>query len=492
MSESLKAKTLQGAIWTLLERLGTQVVGFAVTIVLARLLTPSDYGVIGMIAVFMSISQMFIDCGFGSALIRKRNRTNVDYSTVFWFNLGAAFFFYGSLFFAAPFIARYYHMPILTGILRVIGVNLIIYALYTVQVTRFTAEVNFKPQAKVAVSSCILSGAVGIALAYLGCGPWALVGQQIFSAVFSGSLYWTFSGWHPNLVFSFPAFKELFGFSSKIVAASFLHTIYANISPIIIGRKYTAADLGFYSRAEGLVLLPEGIFQGTLGRVIFPVLSSVQSDEMRLRAAYNKYLRLMTSIVAASMLLLAACAEPLVVVLIGEKWLPCVPYLQLLALDVMVDPMIRVNLNVLYVKGRSDVVLKLEVIKKIIAIAIVVTAVQYGVLWLCVGRVVYAYIALVLNLYFCGPFIGMSFWRQMREVAPIYLAAFFAAGISYILAHLGHTDTFIESAFPRNFVALAVAGCAGAVSYLMLAWALKFDLISEGLQILAKARNRVK
>ena len=383
-------------------------------------------------------------------------------------------------------------MPILVRILRVICLNLILNALHTIQVTRLTAVVNFKPQAKVAVSSCILSGVVGIALAYLGFGPWALVGQQLFAALFSGSLYWAFSEWRPAFAFSWPAFRELFGFSSKIVAANFLHTIYSNLSPIIIGRKYTAADLGFYSRAEGLVLLPEGIFQGTLGRVIFPVLSSVQNDEIRLRAAYNKYLRLMTSIVAASMLLLAACAEPLVVILIGEKWLPCVPYLQLLALDVMVDPMIRVNLNALYVKGRSDVVLKLEIIKKIIAIAIVVTAVQYGVLWLCVGRVVYAYIALVLNLHYCGPFIGMSFWRQICEVAPIYLSAFSASGLSYILAHVGHTSVFIESVFLRNFAALVVAGCAGVVSYLALAWLLKFDLISEGLQILAKVRNRRK
>ena len=492
MAESLRSKTLHGAIWTLLERLGTQVVSFVITIVLARLLTPTDYGVIGMLGVFISISGLFIDCGFGSALIRKKERTDEDFSTVFWFNLAVSIICYIILFFAAPYIARYYHMPVLTSILRVIGLNLIIQALYTIQITRLTAAVNFKPQAKVAVSSCVFSGLVGITLAYFGFGPWALVGQSMFAAIFSGSLYWIFSGWRPAFAFSVPAFKELFGFSSKIVAAGLLHTIYTNISPLIIGRKYTAADLGFYSRADSLAQLPGGIFQGTLGRVVFPVLASIQDDEQRLRATYNKYLRLMTSIVAPSMLLLAACSEPVIAMLIGEKWLPCVPYLQLLAIGWMIDPIILVNLNILYVKGRSDIVLKLEIIKKAIAIAIVVTAVQYGVLWLSVGRVIYGYIALGLNLHYCGPFIGMSFWRQMREVAPIYFSAFFAAGLAYILAHIGHTNSCIESAFLRNSAALAVAGCMGAVSYLTLAWAFKFDLVSEGVQILKKVRNRVR
>lgn len=482
MAESLKSKTLRGAFWTLLERLGTQVVGFVVSIVLARLLAPSDYGVIGMLGVFLSISQMFIDCGFGSALIRKKDRTDIDFSTVFWFNLISAIFFYIILFFAAPFIADYYRMPILVNILRVIGLTLIVQALYTIQVTRLTAIVNFKPQAKVAVLSCIFSGIVGISLAYCGFGAWALVGQSLFAATFSGTMYWIFSGWRPQFIFSKVAFKDLFGFSSKIVVASLLHTIYTNISPLIIGRKYTAADLGFYSRADGLAQLPGSIFQGTLGRVIFPVLSAIQDDNERLKAAYNKYLRLMTSLVAPSMLLLAACSKPLVTFLIGEKWLPCVPYLQLLAIGWMIDPIILVNLNILYVKGRSDIVLKLEVIKKIIAIAIVVTAVQYGVLWLCVGRVVYGYIALALNLRACGPFLGMSFWRQMREVAPIYSCAFAAAGAAYVLTELPC----------YSFFSLALAGFTGVALYLLLAWILKFDIITEGFQILGKLRGRGK
>lgn len=469
MAESLKSKTLHGAFWTLLERLGTQLIGVVVSILLARILAPSDYGVIGLLSVFLSVSQMFIDCGFGAALIRKKDCSDIEFSTVFWFNLIAAMFFYAVLFFVAPFIANYYHMPILVNVLRVIGLTLIIQALYAIQVTWLTVAVNFKLQAKVSVLSCIVSGIVGLSLACCGFGVWALVGQSLSMATFSGLLYWLLSGWRPQAVFSRFAFKELFGFSSKIVASSLLHTIYVNISPLIIGRKYTTADLGFYSRADSLAALPGGIFQGTLGRVIFPVLSSIQDDDDRLKAAYNKYLRLMTSLVAPSMLLLAACAKPLILLLVGEKWLPCVPYLQLLAMGWMIDPIVLVNLNVLYVKGRSDIVLRLEIIKKIIAIAIVVVALQYGVLWLCVGRVVYGYIALALNLRACGPFLGMSFWRQMREVAPIYVCAFMAAGCAYALASLP----------VYSFFALIIAGFAGLVIYLFLAWILKFDLIKE-------------
>lgn len=476
MAESLKNKTLRGAVWTTLERLGTQMVGFVVSIVLARLLTPSDYGAIGILGVFLSISQIFIDFGFGSALIRKSNRTDVDFSTVFWFNLVASIAFYTILFFAAPFIASYYRMPILVNVLRIIGLNLIIHACYTIQGTYLVASVNFKPQAKIAVCTCILSSALGITLAYFGFGVWALVGQSIFSSIVSCVLYWLFSGWHPTLAFSFPAFRELFGFSSKIVVAGLLHTIYTNISPLIIGRKYTAADLGYYARGDSLVQLPGGLFQSTLGRVIFPVLSSIQNDEQRLRAAYNKYLRLSTSIVAPTMLLLAACAKPLIVFLLGAKWLPCVPYIQLLAIGWMVDPIILVNLNILYVKGRSDIVLKLEIIKKVIAITIVLISVQYGIIWLCIGRVVYGYIALALNLLACGPFLGMSFWHQMREVAPIYLSAFVATAVAYLIA---------EMPLP-SFFALTLAGSAGGTLYFMFAWFLKFDIMREGYEILRR------
>ena len=492
MADSLKARTLRGAFWALAERLGTQAVGFAVTVVLARLLTPSDYGVVGMLAVFLSVSQLFIDSGFGSALIRKKDRSEDDYATVFWFNLVISLICYAVLFCAAPAISVFYRMPILTSLLRVVGLNLVIQALYTIQVTRMTASVNFKVQAKVAILSCAAGGCVGIALAYLGFGPWALVGQSLSGVVVAGSAYWLLSGWRPRCAFSRTVFRELFGFSGKILLSSILHTVYVNISPLIIGRRYSAQDLGYYSRGDSLAQLPGGIFQGTLGRVVFPVLASIQDDEPRLRAAYNKYLRLATSVVAPAMLLLAACSQPLVTLLIGEKWLPCVPYLQLLAIGWMVDPIIVINLNILYVKGRSDVVLRLEIVKKIIAIAIVVTAVRFGVIWLCVGRVLYGFIALYLNLHACGPFIGMSFSRQLREVAPVYLSAFATAGLAWLSVKGCLSLASGAAPFVRNALALVAGGLCGALAYLALAWVFRFDLVSEGKQALARICDKLR
>lgn len=489
MSDSLKNKTLHGAFWTVIERLGSQVVGFVVTVVLARLLQPSDYGAIGMLAVFLSISQMFIDCGFGSALIRKKDRTDIDFSTVFWYNLAVAIVCYGILFAVAPLISSFYNMPVLSAVLRVVGVNLVIQALFTIQITRLTAAVQFKTQAKVTVLSCVLGGCIGICFAFLGYGVWALVFQSLASSLVSGLAYWIVSDWRPAMRFSYDAFRQLFGFGSKIMAASCMHTIYTNISPLIVGRKYSATDLGLYSRADSLAALPGSIFQGTLGRVIFPVLASIQDDESRLITAYSKYLKVITSIVVPAMLTLAACAEPVVVMLVGERWIPCVPYLRLLAIGWACDPIIVVNLNILYVKGRSDIVLRLEIIKKAIAILIVVVAVQFGVLWLCVGRVVYAYVALALNLHYCGPFIGMGFGRQMRQVAPIYVVSILSSLLAYSLVCVGSSHQVIESAFFHSVLTLGLAGGGAVAIYGGMAYFLKFDLIIEGLKILRRGRT---
>lgn len=489
MSDSLKSKTIKCAIWTGVERVATQSVAFVISIILARLLTPSDYGVVGMLSVFLSISRLFIDAGFTSALIQKKDRTDADFSTVFWCNLAISTACYLLLFAAAPWISDFYHMPVLRNMTRVLGLVLVINAVYATQVTRLTALLDFKTQAKVSFSNCILSGIVGITMAYLGFGPWALAAQSIFQSVFCCVSYWCLTGWHPQFVFSRESFNRLFAFGSRLLAASCLHTIYTNISPVIIGRKYSAADLGTYTRSDSLVALPGNIFQSTLGRVVYPVLSSIQDDEPRLRAAYNKYLRIITSVVAPSMLMMAAVSEPLILTLIGDKWLACVPYIMILSVGWMVDPIIVVNLNMIYVKGRSDVVLKLEVAKKMIAITIVVVAVQFGVIWLCVGRVVYSFIALGLNLYVCGPFIGMSFWRQMHEVWKIYASGMIAAfGAYFIVSMLGAVSF---GSWFLQLTRLLVAGFVGLGIYVTLAIVLKFDVVAEGGALFQKARNRV-
>lgn len=491
MSDSLKSATIRGAAWTGFERIANQMVGFVVSIVLARLLVPSDYGIIGMLSVFLSISQLFIDAGFSSALIQNKDRTDADFSTVFWCNLAISSGCYIALFVAAPWIAKFYHMPELKYLMRILGLVLVINAAYTIQVTRLTTILDFKTQAKISFTNCVLSGIVGITMAALKFGPWALVAQSIFHSIFCCFAYWCLTGWRPQFLFSKASFKRLFAFGSRILAASCLHTLYVNISPIIIGRRYSAATLGIYSRADSLVALPGGIFQSTLGRVIYPVLSSIQDDEPRLRAAYNKYLRIITSAVAPAMLLLAAVSEPLILTLIGDRWLACVPLVMILAVGWMIDPIISVNLNMIYVKGRSDIVLKLEMVKKVIAVAIVAVALQFGVIWLCVGRTVYSFIALGLNLHVCGPFIGMSFWRQMQEVWKIYASGIFAALCAYGVVFTAKILQPQSGNWWHSFGTLAASGIVGFGVYMLLAIVQRFDVVVEAMSLLAKAKSRL-
>ena len=485
MPDSIKAQTMRGVMWTGVERIANQSAGFVISIVLARLLLPADYGVIGIMNVFLGIAELFIDCGLSSALIQKKDRTEADYSTVFWCNIAMSTLCYALVFAASHWIAGYYRIPDLKGMLRVMGLILIINALYTIQGTRLTALLDFKTQAKVSFSSCVFSGAFGIWMACRGLGPWSLVGQNVFASVYRAIAYWIITRWHPSFIFSRASFNTLFAFGSRLLAASILHTIYVRIAPIIIGRKYSTEVLGIYSRADSLVTLPGSVFQSTLGRVIYPVLVTIKDDETRLRAAYNKYLRIITSLVAPSMLLFAAVSRPLILTLIGEKWIACVPFIMLLALSWMLDPIILVNLNILYVKGRSDIVLKLEIIKKIIAITIVVVSVQFGVIWLCVGRVIYTYIALGINLHACGPFIGMSFLAQMKEVWNIYLGSFVAACCAYAVGTMVPHVLTLSNWWTHLFTLVSACVCGGAV-YLIWAKAFRFEILSEAMALYRK------
>ena len=319
MPDTIKTQTIRGVMWTGMERIANQSAGLVISIVLARLLIPADYGVIGIMNVFLGIAGLFIDCGLSSGLLQKKDKTDADYSTVFWCNMVMSSLCYLIVFAASPWISIYYKIPALKDMLRVLGLILVINALHTIQVTRLTALLDFKSQAKVSFTNCILSGAFGIWLAYRGLGPWALVGQSVFAAIYRTIAYWCITRWHPRFLFSRDSFNSLFAFGSRILGASILHTIYGYISPLIIGRKYSTETLGFYTKADSLVTLPGGIFQATLGRVIYPVLVTIKDEEERLKVTYNKYLRIITSLVAPAMLVFAAVSKPLILTLIGEK-----------------------------------------------------------------------------------------------------------------------------------------------------------------------------
>lgn len=411
----LKDKTLSGVKWNAIGRFSTQGISFIIGILLARILSPSDYGVVGMIGIFMAIAQTFIDSGFGSALIRKNVCTDDDYSTAFYFNIVVGIICYILLFIASPWIARFFETPILKDVVRVLAINLFLNSLTIVQVAKLTKHVDFKSQAKVSLLSTIVSGCVGLAMAYSGCGVWSLVFQSVSLSVVRTLSFWIITKWRPQWTFSKLSFKYLFGFGSKILSASLLHTIYSNLTTILIGKFFSSKDLGYYSRGESLATLPSSNITGILQSVTYPILSKLQDDDARLIQVYRKYIRMTSMIIFFGMFLLAALAKPLILTLLTDKWTNSIIYLQVFCFAYMFDHLCQLNLNMLYVKGRSDLVLRLEIIKKTISISMIVAAIPFGVLAICVARALYTQIAVIINTYYTGKLFGLGYLAQVRD-----------------------------------------------------------------------------
>lgn len=453
----VKQETLSGVKWSAIENFSVQGLQFVIGLVMARLLVPSDYGVLGMIAIFIAISQTFINCGFTAALIRKINRTQADCSTVFFFNIASALFFYILLFFSAPYIADFFNTPILISIVRVIAINLVVDSLSAVHRTQLTIKIDFKSQAIISFVTCVVSGSIALYLAYIGYGVWALVYQQIIAAGLSAIGTWWASQWQPSLVFSWYSFKELFAFGSKLLTANLLHTLYMNLTTLVIGRFYSATQLGYYTRGDNFASLPSSNLVGILQRVTFPILSKIQNEEERMLGVYRKYIRFTSLPVFFLMCMLVGISKPMVVILITEKWIDCVVYLQVLCFAMMFDHITTINMNLLQVKGRSDLVLKTEIIKKSISFAMIIGAVPFGVLAICVSRVIYTQIAIFLSTYYTGKTYGLSYKKQFSDFFPYFAKAIFAMVPSLILC----------STNINPFVTITVGICVNTAIYYM-------------------------
>lgn len=423
MSESLKDQAIKGVGWSAVERFSVQGVTFLIQIVLARLLTPADYGIIGMLTIFLQIAQVFIDSGFGSALIQKQDCKDEDYSTVFFYNLAVSIAFYLLLFFCAPLVSRFYDVELLTPVLRVVALTLIINSLSIVQKTKLVKSVDFKSQSKVSLSSSVLSGAIGIYLAYKGFGVWALVVQQVSNSVLQFVFYLLVARWFPKLSFSKESFKFVFEFGSKLLAASIISTIYRNIYTIVIGKKFSETELGLYSRAESFAIFPSSNIGSIISRVAFPILSKIQNDDEKLCVAYRKIIRYSSYVIFPLMIGLIALSDPFIITFLTEKWSAAIIILQILCLDWMLDHLSSLNLNLLYVKGRTDLVLRLEIIKKSIAIGILFLSLPLGLTGMCWGRVLYSVIATVINTFYTKRLIGLSFSKQIADIIPYLFSA---------------------------------------------------------------------
>ena len=434
MSEqTLKQATTKGLFWSSVERFSNQGVQFVFSIILARLLSPSDYGIIAMVTIFFAVAQSFVDSGFSNALVRKTDRVEEDLSTCFYFNIGVGIIAYIVLFLIAPLVANFYNQPILSPIIRITGLGVILNSLCVVQQALFTIKIDFKSQAKITLSATVISGIVGIILAYQGYGIWALVWQGVASSIVRMGLLWLMSKWRPRTGFSKSSFNYLFGYGSKLLASGLLDTIYNNIYPIVIGKFYNPAQLGNYSRALGWAQLPSANITSILQRVTFPVLSTIQDDTLRLQNSYRRLLKLSAFIVFPLMMGLAAMASPLIRVILTAKWDGCVLYLQILCFALMLYPIHAINLNLLQVKGRSDIFLRLEIIKKIIGVIILIITIPLGITAMCLGMVFSSIICLIVNTYYTSRFIDVGLLTQLKDLRIILINSLVMGGGIYIL-----------------------------------------------------------
>ena len=391
MSESLKQKTAKGVLWSSVEQFSVQIIQFVLGLVMARILSPHDYGLVGMILVFTSIAETFVNSGFSNALIRKQNKTEVDYSTAFYFNIVVGLVAYFILFFLSPFIARFYNEPLLESLTKAISINVFINSLGIVQRARYSIKVDFKTQAKATTTSVLISGIIGIWMAYSGYGVWAIVWQSVIRNGLNVALLWIFAKWLPSLQFSWASFREMWSFGYKLLLSGLIDRIYTNIYQLIIGKVFSAQDLGNYTRAQQFASFPSSNINGIISRVTYPILSSIQDDDVRLERVYRKYLRLSAFVVFPLMVGLSALAEPLIISILTEKWRAAIILLQIICFAMMWYPIHAINLNLLQVKGRSDLFLKLEIIKKLMGVTILCITVPMGLVAMCVGSILGIY-----------------------------------------------------------------------------------------------------
>lgn len=427
MGESLKKKTVKGVAWSAIDTIGNYGITFIVGIVLARLLSPEEYGLIGIVTVFTAVFNNIVEGGFSSALIRKNDISQADYCTMFYVNLSVSIVLSLILFGCSGLIADFFGRKELVELTRSLSPIIILNGLGFVQRTHLTKNLDFKSQTKVSIVASISSGVVGISMAYMGFGVWSLVGQQLSRQGLNTLMLWIVSRWRPLLLFSKESFKNLFGFGWKLLVSNLLDTVWKEINQVVIGKVYSPQMLGYYTRASQYGTVVSSSLTSIIQKVSYPVLSSIQSEKGRMKGAYRRVIRLSMMLTSMIMLCLAACAKSFIVVLIGEKWLPCVPMLQILCLGMMLYPLHSINLNMLQVLGRSDIYLILEIVKKVIGIIPILLGIFVGVYSLLVGGVIVGVISYFLNSFYSGKGLEYSSLDQLRDIIPSLMISFATA-----------------------------------------------------------------
>lgn len=435
-NQSLKDKTVKGVGWSAADALLGQGVTFVVGLVLARLLTPDEYGLIGIVTIFTTIMLGFVDSGFSNALIRKQEVTDDDYSTLFIFNLVASIAMFGVLYAGAPTIARFFERSELVQLIRVMGLLLIVQALSIVQTTILSRRIDFKTKTKASFISAVVSGIIGISMAFMGFGVWSLVAQQLSRQIVYSLCLWIFNRWWPTLRISMASLRYMWGFGWKILISSLLDRIWKELYQTVVGKFYSPATLGQYTRSKQYASLFSSNLTTIVQRVSYPVLSQVQDDKQRMLNAYRRVIKTTMFITAITMISLGAVSEPLIYCLIGPQWHVAATFLPLICLTMSLYPLHAINLNMLQVQGRTDLFLYLEIVKKVIAVIPITLGIFVNIYWMLIGLLFTGFIAFFLNSYYTGKSLGYSSWMQLKDVAPSYGIAVLVAVSVYFFKYL--------------------------------------------------------
>lgn len=478
MAQTIRSKLLNGVVWNFIEKILIRAASFLIGIILARLLSPSDYGLIGMLAIFISISSVFIEGGLAKALIQRKNCQDIDFSTAFVANVGISVVIYIIMFAAAPWIAKFYDEPVLKDLTRILSLNFILGSFNVVQRAKMMAKMDFKSLAQINVISTIVSGIVGISMAYYGCGVWALVGQTICSTVVLIILFPIYSKWRPSLNFSWTSFRQLFRYGSNLMLAGVYSVVLNNISTICIGKYYHSKQLGYYTRAAQFSELISTTSYDVIGNVTFPVLSELQDDKTRLVEVYRKSLFFTAMVIFPVMILTSLLARPLILVLLTEKWLPSVILIQWLCLARMFTPLSAINMNILNAVGRSDLFLKLDLLKLPIILITFAITIPISVKAIAIGDFISTFICFFMNAYLPGRMFGYGAWKQIKDWRYIILSMAIMTGGVLLILH------FIANVWLQ----LLVGGLVGILLYIGCCFL--FKVIDDDMLVMMKLKKQ--
>lgn len=431
----LKRQTIHALKWSFIGTFAMQAIQFAISIVLARLLLPAEFGLIAMLTLFMAMASSMLDCGFGQALIQKLDVGRRDTSTVFYFNIAMSFVVYAVMWISAPIISRFFSEPSLVALTRFLGINLVVNAFGLVQGVLLTKTLDFKTQSIVTVIGTMISGTIGVTLAWNGFGVWSLAAQSVAANVVRVFLYWRLNRWRPMLAFSMASLRSMFPYGSRLLMSGMLNTIFEHVYPVLIGKLYTKADVGFYSRAMSTQRMPSGVLTGIISQVAFPAFSSIQNDRLRLKVAYRTTITFACFLAFPLMLGLAAIARPLFLAVYTTKWAESIGYFQVLCLMGMLLPMHSLNLNILMAIGRSDIFFRLEVFKKLVLLGAIAATFRFGIMTMVWGQTIASIVCLAINTAYSGVMIDYPLREQLRDVVPSLLLATAMAGAVALLGY---------------------------------------------------------